>query len=692
MIKQSLLNELDLKSNSNALHLTLNAAAASESGSGFQMVNTSMIAMARKNFMLMNMTRRIYMTLVSSYTLFFEKIAGKLSRDATQSSHYGDWQNSLMESHLGIAERQLSNIQSDTVGMVSRINELHKHRLNLVKMGDTVLRGLYMAANWSSIAGSLLMLAPTPITHFLGIMIMMASSIMSLAETWRGYQLEKELNQLMDDSLTSDNYMDFTDQAQNFFATNLPSSSSSYTSSAGVGVDSDVIPRSVVDYENHDTLYLYTDFDKSKFLNNEELVLEKDHFVSITYYEKINSFNIEDSLFEFEKTKVYWRNWCAKTPSFELYNDQIIRSAITLKLLTFEKTGAVLAAATTSLPETIGEERNWDYRFCWIRDASMVIKVFTKLGHQKIVKNFINYILNLIPDKNEKLQIMYGIDGNKNLAEKTLDYFKGYKNSSPVRIGNAAFIQKQNDIYGILMDAIHYQILKFDQDNDKNEELWSIVKSIVWVVENNWSLPDKGIWEFRNEDKHFTFSKVLCWVAIDRAIKVSEIIQNGISARKWRPLRDKIFDDIMKNAWNNKVGAFTQSYNSNYLDASVLLMETYGFISPKSPKYIKTVKVIEKELLVNGLMFRYKNDDDFGSPSSSFTVCSFWLIDSLFKIGEENKAKIMFDKLLNYGNHLQLFSEDIDFKSKRLLGNFPQAYSHLALINTAMKFNLKHNE
>jgi GH15 family glucan-1,4-alpha-glucosidase len=449
---------------------------------------------------------------------------------------------------------------------------------------------------------------------------------------------------------------------------------------------------SVVDYENHDTLYLYTDFDKSKFLNNEELVLDKDHFVSITYYEKINSFNIEDSLFEFEKTKVYWRNWCAKTPSFELYNDQIIRSAITLKLLTFEKTGAVLAAATTSLPETIGEERNWDYRFCWIRDASMVIKVFTKLGHQKIVKNFINYILNLIPDKNEKLQIMYGIDGNKNLAEKTLDYLKGYKNSSPVRIGNAAFIQKQNDIYGILMDAIHYQILKFNQDNDKNEELWSIVKSIVWVVENNWSLPDKGIWEFRNEDKHFTFSKVLCWVAIDRAIKVSEIIQNGISARKWRPLRDKIFDDIMKNAWNKKVGAFTQSYNSNYLDASVLLMETYGFISPKSPKYIKTVKVIEKELLVNGLMFRYKNDDDFGSPSSSFTVCSFWLIDSLFKIGEENKAKIMFDKLLNYGNHLQLFSEDIDFKSKRLLGNFPQAYSHLALINTAMKFNLKHNE
>ena len=200
--------------------------------------------------MLMNMTRRIYMTLVSSYSLFFEKIAGKLNRDATQSSHYGIGKNSLMESHLGIAERQLSNIQSDTVGMVSRINELHKHRLNLVKMGDGVLRYWIWHANWASIAGSLLMLTATPITHYLGIMIMMASSIMSLAETWRGYQLEKELNQLMDDSLTSNNYMDFTDQVQNFFETNLPSSGSSYTSSAGVDADSDVIPRSVIDYEN----------------------------------------------------------------------------------------------------------------------------------------------------------------------------------------------------------------------------------------------------------------------------------------------------------------------------------------------------------------------------------------------------------------------------------------------------------
>ena len=445
---------------------------------------------------------------------------------------------------------------------------------------------------------------------------------------------------------------------------------------------------SVIDHENHDTLYLYTSFNKKKFLDQPEIVLEKNHFVNISYHEKIKHFDIDEALFEFDKTKVYWRNWCSKTPKYKLYNDEILRSAITLKLLTYEKTGAVLAAATTSIPETIGEVRNWDYRFCWIRDASMVIKVVAKLGHKKIVKDFIKYILNLIPEKNEKLQIMYGINGEKNLTEKTLNYLKGYMNSKPVRIGNAAYIQKQNDIYGILMDAIHFQIVKFN-DDDKNQELWSIVKSIVWVVANNWKLPDKGIWEYRNEDKHFTFSKVLCWVAIDRAIKVSKIIQNGTSAKKWKPLRKEIYDDIMKNAWNEKKEAFTQSYNSNHLDASVLLMEPYGFIDAKNEKYIKTVKAIEDELCEDGLMYRYKNVDDFGLPSSSFTVCSFWLIDSLFKIGYQKKALNMFDNLLKHSNHLNLFSEDIDFKTRRLLGNFPQAYSHLALIDTALNFNLE---
>ncbi len=444
---------------------------------------------------------------------------------------------------------------------------------------------------------------------------------------------------------------------------------------------------SVVDDKYYDTLFLYTDIDKESVVSGKEFTLEEDQFTTVSYNEKIKIPTLERTLLEYERTKVYWLNWCHKTPTFQNYNQEILRSAMTLKQLTFEKTGAVLAAATTSLPETVGEVRNWDYRFCWIRDASMVIKVIAKLGHTQIVKNFIRYIIDLIPDKNEKLQIMYGINGEKILTEEILDHLDGYKGSRPVRIGNAAFSQKQNDIYGILMDVIHYQIENYKEDDDKHEELWTIVKSVVYVVRNNWRSADKGIWEFRQEDRHFTFSKLLCWVAVDRAIKISNLIQGGKSVQKWSTLRDEIREDILVNAWNQEKQAFTQSYESEHLDASVLLMEYYGFIEGKDPKYIKTVKAIERDLMHNGLLYRYKNEDDFGLPSSSFTVCTFWFINSLFQIGEREKSKQLFDELLSCSNHLGLFSEDLDFKTKELLGNFPQAYSHLALIDNALNFN-----
>ena len=444
---------------------------------------------------------------------------------------------------------------------------------------------------------------------------------------------------------------------------------------------------SISENENYETLYLYSNASLNAIVNNDVIELKSDLFFKISYYEKLIFPKFKEILLEFNQTKKYWNNWIKKTPKFKKYNNEILRSALTLKLLTYQKTGAVLAASTTSLPETIGEERNWDYRFCWIRDASMVIKVVAKLGHKNIVKNFIKFIINLIPDKNEKLQIMYGINGEKILEEKTLDHLSGYLDSSPVRIGNAAYNQKQNDIYGILMDAIHYQIEKFPFENEEYEELWSIVKSIVWIVKNNWMLPDKGIWEFRNEDKHFTFSKLLSWVAIDRAIKISILINKSSNIKKWKSIRKEIYNDILENGWNKKLGAFTQSYGSDSLDASLLLMESFDFVKPNNLKYIKTVKAIEKDLMNDGLLFRYRNKDDFGFPSSSFTVCSFWYINSLYKIGEKEKSKNYFEKILKYSNHLGLFSEDLDFKSKRLLGNFPQAYSHLALIDCALNFN-----
>ena len=438
---------------------------------------------------------------------------------------------------------------------------------------------------------------------------------------------------------------------------------------------------------NYDSLYLYTNFDKKSIIENSEIILKSDGYFSICYNEKIKPQSLNEIFSELTRTHVYWLNWCSITPSFSEYEDEIIRSAMTLKLLTYDKTGAILAAATTSIPETVGEVRNWDYRFCWIRDASMVIRVVHELGHKNVIRRYLEYIINLISDKGENFQIMYGINSEKELTEKILSHLAGYKNSKPVRIGNAAFNQQQNDIYGVLMDIIYTEIKLFSDVEDHHEQLWSITKNVAWVINDKWMTPDKGIWEFRGEDQHFTFSKVLCWVAIDRSIKVAELFKKGKKIKKWILLRDSIKKDILFKGWNKNKRAFTQSYNSSDLDASVLLMEPYGFISANDPKYISTVHAIEKELSNDGLLYRYKNEDDFGLPSSSFTVCTFWFIDALNKIGERGKAKKLFDKLLSYSNHLGLFSEDLDFKTKELLGNFPQAYSHLALIETAMNLN-----
>jgi len=438
-----------------------------------------------------------------------------------------------------------------------------------------------------------------------------------------------------------------------------------------------------------DTVFLYTSFDKESVANSEELVLIQDGFILMGYNEKLLLPSTERAYLDLQNTKVYWLNWTDLTPTYKKFNEEISRSALTLKLLSYDKTGAVLAAATTSLPETIGEVRNWDYRFCWIRDASMVIKVVSELGHKNIARRYLQFIIDLIPDKAEKLQIMYGINKEKKLTEETLEHLAGYKGSKPVRIGNAAYHQKQNDIYGILMDVIYEQMVKFSNDIENGEDLWAITKGIVWIVGNNWKDADKGIWEFRTEDRHFTFSKVLCWTALDRAIKVAEMLGKQHKIEKWEPIRTEIWNDIYDNAWNEEVGAYTQSYGSKDLDASVLLMESYGCVKAKDERYVKTVNAIGKELSNDGLLYRYKNEDDFGLPSSSFTVCTFWYINSLFKIGERKKALEYFERLLSYSNHLGLFSEDIDFKTKRLLGNFPQAYSHLALIECAINFSKK---
>ncbi len=434
----------------------------------------------------------------------------------------------------------------------------------------------------------------------------------------------------------------------------------------------------------YDSIYLYTNLDKKKVLHGETIEIFEDSYFLLSYNQKILSQTTERAYLKLQRTKVYWLNWSERTKKFANYNNEILRSALVLKLLSYDKSGAILAAATTSLPETIGDIRNWDYRYCWLRDASMVIKVMSGLGHSRVARRYLDFIIDIIPDKDERIQIMYGINGERRLTEKVLDHFKGYMNSYPVRIGNDAYKQKQNDIYGILMDVIYQQFKIFDVSLENSEDLWTIIRSIVKIVEKNWKKPDRGLWEIRNEQKHFTFSKVLCWVAIDRAIKIAEIIGQDEFLDTWKKTKEQIRDDIHEHAWKAKLNSFTQSYGSDDMDASVLLMEPYGFIDANDPRYSSTVKAVQKHLCRDGLMYRYRNRDDFGKPSSAFTICTFWLINSLFKIGKKEEAKELFNKILSYSNHLGLYSEDIDFKTKRLLGNFPQAYSHLAFIETAI--------
>lgn len=434
----------------------------------------------------------------------------------------------------------------------------------------------------------------------------------------------------------------------------------------------------------YNSIYLYSNFDNHDIISGKELTVCSNSFFLIAYDQKLLCQSTSHVYLLLQRTKTYWLNWSDATKKYSEFNKEILRSALTLKLLSYQKTGAVLAALTTSLPESIGEVRNWDYRFCWIRDASMIVRVLVDLGHLKVTKNFMNFIINIIPLKAEKMQIMYGIDYKKKLKESILDHLSGYENSKPVRIGNAAYRQKQHDIFGILMDVIYSQFTIFESSIERSENMWTITKGIVHRVERNWKTTDRGIWELRSNPKHFTISKILCWVAVDRAIKIANYLDRYEFITAWEVLAEKIRADIMKKAWNEKLGAFTQYYGSERMDASNLLMETYGFIEKDDPKFVSTVQATYKELCHEDLMYRYISEDDFGKPSSSFTICSFWMVNSLYKIGERKKARYMFKKLLSYSNHLGLFGEDIDFNSKRQLGNFPQAYSHLALIQTAI--------
>src|SRR5450759_465291 len=436
-----------------------------------------------------------------------------------------------------------------------------------------------------------------------------------------------------------------------------------------------------------DCIYLYSSLNFDDILDSKEIVLTQHQFLLLSYNQKLIDIDIKRVYLEFQRTKVYWLNWTNRSKKYEKYNEEIIRSLLVLKIMSYQPTGAVLAALTTSIPETIGDVRNWDYRFCWLRDASMSLETLIKMGHYYSAQRFLDYLKRILKSRNDSFQIMYGIRGERELIETELSHLSGYENSKPVRIGNAAYSQRQNDVFGYLLNIIHQYYEFFPGTLDEIEDIWEIVRNISLTVSTHWEKPDKGIWEIRNYESHFVFSKVMSWVAMDREAKIAQLLNKHFYQETWRGIANDIKEDVLKNGWNTDLQTFTQSYSNSDLDASLLLMAEYGFISASDLKYQKTVLAVKNALFYNGLVYRYVSRDDFGKPVSSFTICTFWLIQALFRIGMKEEAKNIFENLLACGNHLGLFSEDIDFSTKRLLGNFPQAYSHLALINTATMFS-----
>ena len=436
--------------------------------------------------------------------------------------------------------------------------------------------------------------------------------------------------------------------------------------------------------DNKDRQYLYSSIPLQAVAGREEIRLEKDEFLLLSYNEKVIPIDIEREKIEYCRTLVYWLNWTNRTRQYTCYNEVVERSMLVLKLLSYYN-GAMLAALTTSLPETVGGVRNWDYRFCWLRDASMSIETMFRVGHTGAARRFMKFIQSSFMSRHD-YQIMYGIRGERKLTEVILEHLDGYKGSKPVRIGNDAYHQKQNDSFGYLMDLVWQYYRLMPGTLDEIEDMWEMVKSILATVAEEWRNPDKGIWEIRGEEQHFVSSKVMCWVALDRGARIAAKLGKEEFAARWREEAEAIRRDVIEPGWQSEIQSFSQAYGNLALDSSLLLMEPYGFIAANDPHYRKTVEAVRKALFRKGLMYRYNSEDDFGVPSSAFTMCTFWLIRALFVTGQRNEAKTLFSQVLRYGNHLGLFSEHLDFDTKEQLGNFPQAYSHLAIVNTALLF------
>ncbi len=392
-----------------------------------------------------------------------------------------------------------------------------------------------------------------------------------------------------------------------------------------------------------------------------------------------------DAGYAVHDTQMWWEDW-ASTCTFEgEWREPVLRSLITLKALTYQPTGGIVAAATTSLPETLGGERNWDYRYCWLRDATLTLESLMRGGFHEEALAWRDWLLRAVAGDVTQLQIMYGPAGERRLDEWEVGWLPGYEGSAPVRVGNAASGQFQLDVYGEVLSALYEAC---GAGSALSSTAWDLQASLVEFVANNWEQPDEGIWEVRGPRRHFTHSKVMAWVAVDRGVRTIEEFGVEGPIERWRDLRDRIHDEVCTQGYNQSVGAFTQYYGSDALDASLLMIPLVGFLPATDERVRSTIEVIERGLTEDGFVLRYRTEDTgavdgLTGHEGAFLACSFWMADCLYLIGRYDDAHAMLDRLIALGNDLGLLAEEYDVHASRQVGNFPQAFSHVSLVNAA---------